>query len=98
MILIKIDSKVEEDGGLNVFSSFDFGDDTPPEQSFKEIIDVVVMFARLTAEEARKTGLEVSWMDVLDKLIKDLVSERMRIENAIETGSVTDLYNGEKLE
>ena len=67
MTEIKINSKSDGNDGFIVATAFKVGKDTTPEQGFREIIDAIVMFARLNAEAAQKTGLEVSTLDVLDK-------------------------------
>ena len=94
MTEIKINTKKGENGAL-IATAFKFGEDTTPEQSFKEVVDAVVMFARLNAEAAQKTGLEVTWLDVLDKLLLDLTYERVQLEDAIKNGKIKDFPGGD---
>ncbi len=85
MTEIKINTKKGENGAL-IATVFKFGEETTPEQSFNEVVDAVVMFAKLNAEAAQKTGLEVSTLDVLDKFIDNLKIERKKLASIFKTG------------
>ena len=79
MTEIKINSKPEGEDGILVATAFKFGEDTTPEQSFRELLDAVVAFSRLNADAAQKTGLEISALDVLDKFIDCLEFEKKKL-------------------
>lgn len=96
MTEIKINSKPDGKDHIVIASAFKFGKNTTPEQSFMEVIDAVLMFSGLNAAAARKTGLELSTVDVLDKFIDSLVFERERLINDDNREDAHDRDNAEQ--
>ena len=78
--------------GKHVFTDFQTGEDTPPEQSYREVLNAVLSFAKLNAAAARKSGVEASWVGVLDKMLSDLKAARDTIDAKIKAGELSEKY------
>jgi hypothetical protein len=82
----KIDDK-------HIITDFQFGKDTSPEQSYREVLSAVIEFAKLNAAACNKIEPDsITWPDVLDKMVSDLQFARNTIARRLEDGTLSDKY------